>query len=368
VGNLVLKGHISYATKRKYKWVAEFGKNTCEKCAALHGQEFEEDDVPYWPHPNCRCKVEEISIVDEIDAELDEYKEEIEQLKLQANELLGDTRVLRKQIEKLIKEAHSKEANSLEGRLTRLEYEIYKLIDKIKSLNREDINKHVLERIEKEIENIKKHMNKIKSNIEYKIVKNITKKETVIGGKIYSSIADMPESYNLLKIGLNIENYNEKYIQKNGKLYSSIDSLNNYKIQKDIRDRINKEMKIKDCKVLVLNTDSSISNKIIRSNAFKNFLDKNYEQLKTNKKIKDTEIEFESIDKDLYSTFHGAEIKNISVDDQGNLNLRIEDFYNFNPGRTSVKGRIGEKHQNRGELGPYYIITVLKIPKEQWQK
>mgnify|MGYP000835590191 FL=1 len=159
MGNLVLKGHISYATKRKYKWVAEFGKNTCEKCAALHGQEFEEDEVPYWPHPNCRCKVEEISIVDEIDAELDEYKEEIEQLKLQANELLGDTSVLREQIEKLIKEAHSKEANSLEGRLTRLEYEIYKLIDKIKSLNREDINKHVLERIEKEIENIKKHMN-----------------------------------------------------------------------------------------------------------------------------------------------------------------------------------------------------------------
>lgn len=257
--------------------------------------------------------MEEISVVDEIEAEINEYKEEIEQLKLLANELLGDTRVLREQIEKLIREAHSKEANSLEGRLTRLEYEIYKLIDEIKSLNREDINKHVLERIEKEIENIKKHMSKIKSNIEYKIVKNITKKETVIGGKIYSSIADMPESYNLLKIGLNIDNYNEKYIQKNGKLYSSIDSLNNYKMQKDIRDRINKEMKIKDCKVLVLNTDSSISNKIIRSNAFKNFLDKNYEQLKTNKKIKDTEIEFESIDKDLYSTFHGAEIKNISV-------------------------------------------------------
>ena len=77
MGNLALKGHISYATKRKYKWVAEFGKNTCEKCAALHGQEFEEDEVPYWPHPNCRCKVEEISIVDEIDAELDEYKEDV---------------------------------------------------------------------------------------------------------------------------------------------------------------------------------------------------------------------------------------------------------------------------------------------------
>lgn len=154
MGNLVLKGHISYATKRKYKWVAEFGKNTCEKCAALHGQEFEEDDVPYWPHPNCRCKVEEISVVDEIESEINEYKEEIEQLKLQANELLGDTRVLRKQIEKLIKEAHSKEANSLEGRLTRLEYEIYKLIDKIGKLDKDTINKYIIDSIEQKISSL----------------------------------------------------------------------------------------------------------------------------------------------------------------------------------------------------------------------
>ena len=76
MGNFTLKGHVSYAVKRKYKWIAEFGENTCEKCAALNGKEFEEDEVPQRPHPNCRCKVEEISVVDEIEAELDEYKEE----------------------------------------------------------------------------------------------------------------------------------------------------------------------------------------------------------------------------------------------------------------------------------------------------
>ena len=158
MGNFTLKGHISYATKRKYKWVAEFGKNTCEKCAALHGQEFDEDEVPYWPHPNCRCKVEEISVVDEIESEINEYKEELQQLKLQANELLGDTRVLRKQIEKLIKELHSKEANSLEGRLTRLEYEVYKVIDKIESLTCDTIDKFVIQKIDQLIDIIKKKL------------------------------------------------------------------------------------------------------------------------------------------------------------------------------------------------------------------
>ena len=35
MGNFTLKGHVSYAAKRKYKWIAEFGENTCEKCQNL---------------------------------------------------------------------------------------------------------------------------------------------------------------------------------------------------------------------------------------------------------------------------------------------------------------------------------------------
>ncbi len=52
MGNFTLKGHVSYAVKRKYKWITEFGENTCEKCAALDGKEFDEDEVPARPHPN----------------------------------------------------------------------------------------------------------------------------------------------------------------------------------------------------------------------------------------------------------------------------------------------------------------------------
>ena len=68
MGTFTLKGHVSYALKRKYKWVTEFGENTCAKCAALDGKEYEEDEIPPRPHPNCRCKVEEISVVDEVEA------------------------------------------------------------------------------------------------------------------------------------------------------------------------------------------------------------------------------------------------------------------------------------------------------------
>ena len=166
MGNFTLKGHISYAAKRKYKWIAEYGKNTCEKCAALDGQEFDEDEVPYWPHPNCRCKVEEISVIDEIEAEINEYEEEIEQLKLQANELLGDTSVLKEQIEKLMEENKGSELNTLENKLVKTEYDVYKLIDKIETLTRDTIDKYVIQRIEQKIKDISSNLSEYKKEYE----------------------------------------------------------------------------------------------------------------------------------------------------------------------------------------------------------
>ncbi len=76
-------------------------------------------------------------------------------MKLQANELLGDTSVLREQIEKLMKENKDTELNTLENKLTRTTYDIYMLIDKIEALTRDTIDKFVIEDIEKRIDKIK---------------------------------------------------------------------------------------------------------------------------------------------------------------------------------------------------------------------
>ena len=87
--------------------------------------------------------------------EINEYRAEIEQLKLQANELLGDTSVLRDQIERLMKENKDSELNTLENKLARTEYDVYRLIDKIDSLTRDTIDKFVIKNIEKRIDKIK---------------------------------------------------------------------------------------------------------------------------------------------------------------------------------------------------------------------
>lgn len=38
-------------------WVTNFGPNTCERCASLHGAIFKKGEGPQPPlHPHCRCQ------------------------------------------------------------------------------------------------------------------------------------------------------------------------------------------------------------------------------------------------------------------------------------------------------------------------
>ncbi|MCR5261769.1 MAG: hypothetical protein K6C94_08025, partial [Candidatus Gastranaerophilales bacterium] len=40
---------------KKYIWISETGKNTCQECKSLDGKIFTGDKVPLRPHPNCKC-------------------------------------------------------------------------------------------------------------------------------------------------------------------------------------------------------------------------------------------------------------------------------------------------------------------------
>ena len=44
---------------KKYIWMSETGKNTCQECKSLDGKIFTGDKVPLRPHPNCKCEVVE---------------------------------------------------------------------------------------------------------------------------------------------------------------------------------------------------------------------------------------------------------------------------------------------------------------------
>ena len=145
----------------------------------------------------------------------------------------------------------------------------------------------------------------------------------------------MPESYELYKIASKNQGDNTKYIEKNGIMYDSISQLNNKNLENEIRSRIKSESNKTDTKVLVLNDNSSLAKRIIKDNDFQKFLNENKDEIKKNKSIPDQNIVFSK--GDTYNSLHGAMIKNIKLDKDGNLTMRVEDYYNFNPGRTDRK-------------------------------
>lgn len=136
----VVNGYISYSDEIQYKWITEAGKNTCERCKSLNGKIFDKDNLPKRPHPNCRCRVEEISIVDDNTAKLYGYRDEKSNLQINAQETLGDLRVLKKKLDTdLSNEKYpqiTEQKEKLLQDITALEIEINRYIDRLSELTR----------------------------------------------------------------------------------------------------------------------------------------------------------------------------------------------------------------------------------------
>ena len=366
MGNFTLKGHISYAVKRRYKWIVEFGENTCEKCLALNGQEFEEENVPPRPHPNCRCKVEEISIIDEIESEINEYKDEIEQLKLQANELLGDTSVLKEQIEKQIKETKDDKLNTLENKLARIEYEIYKLIDRIENLTRDTIHKHIIKNVEETIENIKKEISNIYKKIELIAIKYSPKPVFDKAVQVYGEYKNQPDGAAFYEIAASkfSSSVAKDYINKNGRIYEKVSDLNNHNLELFIQSKLLKQTGTSEARGVLFHENSSVSQAITRENSFINLISCKKEELLNNRMIENTSLSFEQ--GNLRSAYHYADIINVRLDSNDNLYALVVDTYDFNKFENDPLVKKGREYQNKGKLEPYYNIAVIKIPKKSW--
>ena len=189
------------------------------------------------------------------------------------------------------------------------------------------------------------------------------------GGNLFSLIYNTPEAHDLYKIASPSYDYNPEYTQKNATLYNSTSDLNDKKLEQKIKARLLFENTgMQDCKVFVANENSSIAQKIAGSDELKEIIKSDIQYIKRLHVFpaKGQDIEFKS--PDLYNALHGANIADASFDKDGNLNLVIDDFYNFNKGRTSVKGRLGEKFQNQGSIIPYYVRVRVKITKEELDK
>ena len=374
--------------KNEFNYEQKAEPGACEVCQELDGTVYEtSDEIPSKPHPNCKCWInlvqkESPTTTDPIEIRREQAKDR-KRAQFELEKLLGDVKVLQDEVD-----AYVNDLEKYTNQIDELE-EIYNL----NNLKAEDknkiaqtrqkikINKNEGQKIANEInvlkneidrsaksENGKEKLNIIhktyftlKTKAENYIVNNTPKHIVDNIGMLYSKAYNLSESFELYKIAS--KNYdNEEYIEKNGIMYESISQLNNKDLENEIRNRVISESKKNDCKVLVLNENSSLASKIMSDNDFKMFLKNNIENIRKKETLPTQEIIFNS--GDTYNSLHGAVIKNIKFDNEGNLTMRIEDYYNFNLGRKSVRGRLGERLQNERKLENYYIIINIKIPKE----
>jgi len=188
-------------------------------------------------------------------------------------------------------------------------------------------------------------------------------------GEFYSKFKQTPNAYELYKVASPNLNYNPEYVQKNGQLFNSTAELGDKKLEQKIKARLLFENTgMNDCKVFVTDENSSISQKIANSNELKSIIKNDIDFIRKLHLFPAVGSDIEFTSPDLYNALHGANITEAKFDEQGNLNIKIEDLYNFNKGRTSVRGRLGEKLQNKGDLIPYYLQINVKIPKSELDK
>lgn len=400
-----------------YEWVAE--NEACEVCKAMNGKIYNSaNDIPDKPHPNCKCHIE---IIEKDDYE--EIKDPIEKRRkekqdhrralLEIKKLLGNINVNKDEINELLVRANEKKNKYLDflksiDKNTLEDTDIKKINDSIQTINsiiiktkkvKSDLIKLenstvVLEgKIEKTniwssagrvliatLNALKQTLNgliKIINTIIEELwetsnsdvlIFNLILKNIVANtyGFMHTFFMDMPEAMNFYKIG-SPELNSIKYIEKNGYLYDSISDLHNYKIEKDIHNRIYNEMGLKDCKVLVLRSDSSAAKKIENSTALKKFVKENIDYLTEGKTIYEKAVPFESVDSDMYAAVHGTVFKDVKIDENDNLCLRVEDFWNFELRFSSAKAVLGRYLQDSKRLIPYYAIINLKISKDVWK-
>lgn len=393
-----LYGHVS-KDNLQYEWKSEPG--ACKVCQAMDGTIYESaNDIPDRPHPNCKCWIDvqekdnDENLTDPFEIRKEIYKDK-KRSELELGKLSGDAKSLEEEVDEYLRQIESKE-----NELSDFEREIgniplepkdkQKLGDIKEQL---DFAKYKGQNAKQKISTLKKDIERVKRDIEQKnidndelinlidrlkytkdileeyVVKNMTKEQADNVAEFLSHLSDFKETtalWNLSSSKFENNRKNNDYLTKNGYVYAKIEDLHNTNLERDIKYRLKTETGKDNCKVVVLHNNSSMAKAIIQNNDFKNFLKENIKELEKNKYIPEKSITFKS--GDLYNAMHGANVKDIKIDDNGNITLRVEDLYNFEPNRTSVKGRLGEKYQNEGQIENYYVITKLEIPKYIWNK
>ena len=261
---------------KKYIWVSETGKNTCDDCKSLDGKIFWGDKVPLRPHPNCKCEVKEYS----------------------------DNGITRKVFN-------------------------YSL-DKVSNIKNDDIFSFAL-----------------------------------VSG---AEIMQYNEATNFWKLWYdgfdNLENI--KYIQKNGYVFNTINSINNPDIERKIYELLPKYVDKKQVKGIFFYDYSEPALSIKKDEQFQKLvICENKNRLLLQKTGKEKVLEFSDLN--LYLSYGNVYIMNIFINNLKELSVLVVDVYDFNDNDKRKIVQRANKIQKEKEKPVYFTITNVKYSEQEWK-
>ena len=345
----------TFDKNKKYIWISERGKTTCEKCQSLNGKIFSGDKVPNRPHPNCKCEVEEYhgTTIQNAPQETRNNPKEIQKLEKQANDLKKQVIILRGEIQK---------ANRIE-----VVYNYKKMYEqKIKELfdTKSAINnlKQIKQETQIKIKNIEPVIEKSSNHIiKFGFDKCI--KGASIKYKNAGALWEISSSKFTSKDG-------QKYIKENGTTISKVSDLNNKNLERFIRRKLKEQINTTESRGILFNTNSSLSKEIENDENFlsriQNYAKNNKNNLLFRRNSKNSTFGgFKN--SDLHYALGNVDVINIHLDDMDNLWMLIVDTYDFNKGETNILVKTGRELQDAGLIENYYSIIPVKIPPEKWK-
>ena len=109
-------------------------------------------------------------------------------------------------------------------------------------------------------------------------------------------------------------------------------------------------------------SSKSLSEILTSEPDFMNLLTNSIKKMKNNISVEGS-LEFK--DKNFYYALGHADIKNMHINRNGDIDLLITDVYDFNPNSKSDLVQVGRERQEKGEITPYFMIYHVIIPKNR---
>ena len=109
-------------------------------------------------------------------------------------------------------------------------------------------------------------------------------------------------------------------------------------------------------------SSKSLSEILTSEPDFMNLLTNSIKKIKNNISVEGS-LKFK--DKNFYYAIGHADIKDMHINRNGDIDLLVTDVYDFNPNSKSDLIQVGRERQEKGEITPYFIIYHVIIPKNR---